>query len=56
MEDYLGSIMCSEQQAIVYVILLLAGNAHIWWDAECISRGNKRPESLEELKGLLRAI
>jgi hypothetical protein len=54
-EDYLEVMTCSEQQAIVYVISLLAGNARIWWDAECISRGNKRPESLEELKGLLRA-
>ena len=54
-EDYLDCISCSEQQAIVYVILLLAGDARIWWDAAFSSRGNKRPESLEELKGLLRA-
>ena len=48
-------IVCSEQQAIVYIIMLLADDARVWWDAECTLRGNKRPESLEELKGLLRA-
>ena len=54
-EDYLDCIVCSEQQAIVYIIMLLADDARVWWDAECTLRGNKRPESLEELKGLLRA-
>ena len=47
--------VCSEQQVVAYVIMLLADDARVWWDAECTSRGNKRPESLEELKWLLRA-
>ena len=54
-EDYLDAVPCSEQQAIVFVILLLGSTAREWWDAECISRGERRPESLEELKRLLRA-
>ena len=53
-EDYLEFVTCSERQAIAYVILLLSGNARIWWDSEFLSRGNKRPESLEEFKLLLR--
>ena len=53
-EDYLEFVTCSERQAIAYVILLLSGNARIWWDSEFLSRGNKRPESLEEFKVLLR--
>ena len=55
-EDYLDAVpSCSEQQAVMFVILLLGGTAREWWDAECISHGERRPESLEELKGLLRA-
>ena len=54
-EDYLEFVTCSERQAIAYVILLLLGNARIWWDSEFLSRGNKRPESIEEFKLLLRA-
>ena len=53
-EDYLEFVTCSERQAIAYVILLLSGNARIWWDSEFLSRGNKRPESIEEFKLLLR--
>jgi hypothetical protein len=54
-EDYLECVTYSERQAIAYVILLLAGEARVWWDTQCISFGNKKPESLEELKALLRA-
>ena len=54
-EDYLEFVTCSERQAIAYIILLLAGNARIWWDSEFLSRGNKRPENIEEFKMLLRA-
>ena len=36
-EDYLEFVTCSERQAIAYVILLLSGNARIWWDSEFLS-------------------
>ena len=55
MEDYLEFVTCSERQAIAYIVLLLAGNARVWWDAEYVSRGYRRPDSLEEFKMLLRA-
>ena len=54
-KDYLEFMTCSECQAIAYVILLLSGNARIWWDSEFLSQRNKRPESIEEFKLLLRA-
>ena len=54
-EDYLLCVTCSEEQAIASVILLLADEARVWWDSECRSRGGRRPESLGELKALLRA-
>ena len=38
-EDYLEFVSCSEHQAIAYVILLLSGNAQVWWDSEFLSRG-----------------
>ena len=49
-EDYLDAVPCSEQQAIVFIILLLRSTARGWWDVECVSRGDRQPESLEELK------
>ena len=33
-EDYLEFVTYSESQAIAYVILLLSGNARIWWDSK----------------------
>ena len=54
-KDYLEFVSCSERQAIAYMILLLAGNARVWWDAEYTSRGNNRPETVEEFKMLIRA-
>ena len=53
-EDYLEFVTCSERQAIAYIVLLLAGNARVWWDAEYVSRGYRRPDSLEEFKMLLK--
>ena len=54
-DDYLEFVTCSERQAIAYIILLLAGNARVWWDSEFISRGYQRPDTIEEFKILLRA-
>ena len=54
-EDYLEFVTCSERQAIAYIVLLLAGNARVWWDAEYVSRGYRRPDNLEEFKSILRA-
>ena len=51
-EDYLEFVTCSERQAIAYIILLLAGNARVWWDSEYVSRGYRRPDTLEEFKML----
>ena len=41
-KDYLEFVTCSEQQTIAYIILLLAGNARVWWDAEYVSRCRTR--------------
>ena len=39
MEDYLEFVTCTKRQAIAYIILLLAGNARVWWDVEYVSWG-----------------
>ena len=54
-DDYLALVNYTEKQAVAYLILLLTGNARCWWDAEFISRGSHRPDTVEELKMLLKA-
>ena len=36
-KDYLEFVICSERQAIAYIILLLAGNARVRWESEYVS-------------------
>ena len=53
-DDYLEFVQPDERQAVAYIILLLHGNARIWWEAEYVARGHHRPDSVLELKLLLR--
>ena len=53
-DDYLEFVQPDERQAVAYIILLLHGNARIWWEAEYVARGHHRPNSVLELKLLLR--
>ena len=54
-DDYFALVNCTESQKVAYLILLLAGNARCWWDAEYVARGSQRPENAEEFKMLLQA-
>ena len=54
-DDYLEFVQPDERQAVAYIILLLHGNARIWWEAEYVARGQHRPDSVLELKLLLRS-
>ena len=54
-DDYLEFVQPDERQAVAYIILLLHGNARIWWEAEYVARGHHRPDSVLELKLLLRS-
>ena len=54
-DDYFALVQHHDDQAVAYVILLLQGNARCWWDSECLARGGQRPDTLAELKMLLRA-
>ena len=52
-DHHFALVNCTESQKVAYSILLLAGNARCWWDAEYVARGSQRPESAEEFKKLL---
>ena len=54
-DDYFALVQHHDDQAVAYVILLLQGNARCWWDSECLACGGQRPDTLVELKMLLRA-
>ena len=54
-DDYLETVNYTERQAVAYIILLLTGNARCWWDAEFLSRGSHRPDTVQELQMLLKA-
>ena len=53
-DDYLEFVQPDERQAIAYIILLLTGNARVWWEAEYAARGHRRPDTVLELQLLLR--
>ena len=53
-DNYLECVQADERQAVAYIIMLLQGNARVWWDAEYTSRGQHRPGTVMELKMLLR--
>jgi hypothetical protein len=53
-DDYLEFVQPGERQAVAYIILLLNGNARTWWEAEYVARGRYRPNTVAELKLLLR--
>jgi hypothetical protein len=54
-DDYLEFVQPGERQAVAYIILLLHGNARTWWEAEYLARGRNRPNTVAELKMLLRS-
>ena len=39
-DDYFALVNCNKSQKVAYLILLLAGNARCWWDAEFVARGH----------------
>ena len=53
-DNYLAFVKPDEEQAVAYMILLLKDNALLWWEAEYIARGYRRPDTVAELKLLLR--
>ena len=53
-DDYLEFVQLDERQAVAYIILLLHGNARVWWEAEFVARGYCRPDTVAELQLLLR--
>ena len=53
-DDYLEFVQPDERQAVAYITLLLKDNARLWWEAELVSRGYRRPDTMAELKLLLR--
>ena len=53
-DDYLEFVQPDEQQAVAYIILLLHGNARVWWEAEFIAQGYRWPDTVAELQLLLR--
>ena len=53
-DDYLEFVQPDERQAVAYIILLLTGNARVWWEAEHAARGYRRPDTVLELQLLLR--
>ena len=53
-DDYLEFVQPDERQAVAYITLLLKDNARLWWEAELVARGYRRPDTVAELKLLLR--
>ena len=48
-----GVLQPDERQAVAYITLLLKDNARLWWEAELVARGYRRPDNMAELKLLL---
>ena len=53
-DDYLEFVQPDERQAVAYIMLLLKDNVRLWWEAELVARGYRRPDTVAELKLLLR--
>ena len=47
--DFLALTRLPEEQAVIYTIMLLTGNARAWWQSEFQKRGNTRPNTVAEL-------
>ena len=52
--DFLALTKLPEEQAVIYTIMLLKGNAEAWWRSEFQKRGNTRPRTAAELQQLIR--
>ena len=48
-DDYLEFVQPDERQAVAYIILLLHGNARVWWEAEYVARGYCWADTVAEL-------